>query len=201
MRALLLAFLCLSAPAHADDKEKLYWRALLFLHPYMAPANQKPRPVDLHKLDRALARLERVVAMDPKSWPAFMLLGLGYRARKDWQRSYDRFARAWALQPENPNTGLEFSGACMLLGRSEEALRAARQAIAADKLDDYEGTLHANLALALLIAGRVDEALATARATAQRNPSDDHTEMVRVIEQVKAGKRPPPRDLRELVGI
>jgi hypothetical protein len=78
----------------------------------------------------------------------------------------------------------------MRLGLGEEAVRISR-ALHARFPDDVG--LQSNLALALLIAGDVDEALVVGQAALAREPSDPVTRaLVGLIGRVKAGTAPRP---------
>ena len=79
---------------------------------------------------------------------------------------------------------------CLALGKGEEAVKVAEHAVS---LKPDDAGLEANLALALLVAGRVDDALATAQSALDRSPNDEITKtLLGVIKDVKDGKRDRP---------
>ena len=78
----------------------------------------------------------------------------------------------------------------MRLGKSREAVDAARHAVAL--VPDNAG-LKANLGLALLVHGDVEEALRTTKAALSAAPDDPITKnLLGLIEDVRDGKRPRP---------
>jgi hypothetical protein len=61
--------------------------------------------------------------------------------------------------------------------------------------------LRANLALAVLLAGDVDEALGQAEQAAARAPKDEiNRDLLAVVREVKDGRRREPRTLAEVEG-
>ena len=180
----------------APAPDALYREGTALVTPYIELADRRRAPIDSAKLERGLDLLEQVVKIKASNWSAFWILGMGYRAKKDWQRSYERLARAYALKPDSADVGREYGAACMFLGRGDEGVRVASNALKARPAD---AGLQANLAVALLIAGRVDEALAEARSAQKRDPGDQVTRaLVEEIELVRSGKKRAPHNLREL---
>ena len=85
---------------------------------------------------------------------------------------------------------------CLEVGRSNEAVDVGREALSKGRKDPG---LRANLALALLVAGRLGEASDEASAAAHLDPSDAVTKnLVRIIEEVRSGKRPRPHLVTDL---
>jgi hypothetical protein len=79
------------------------------------------------------------------------------------------------------------SNKCFILGDGPQGLEISRELHR--KFPDNVG-LHSNLALALLIGGYLDEALATARAANARDPSDPIAKnLLDHIVAVKSGGR------------
>ncbi|HEY2369125.1 MAG TPA: hypothetical protein VGH87_22165, partial [Polyangiaceae bacterium] len=108
-------------------------------------------------------------------------------------RALESFRKAYALEKANPDVGREYAGQCLICGEGAEALRVSRELHA--RFPNDVG-LQSNLALSMLIAGDLDEALATARAALSREPGDRiTTSLVAYIERVKAGTTKRPRTL------
>jgi len=85
---------------------------------------------------------------------------------------------------------------CLEVGRSNEAVDVAREALSKAPKDPG---LRANLALALLLAGRLGEASDEASAATHLDPSDAVTKnLVRIIEEVRSGTRPQPHHVSDL---
>lgn len=82
---------------------------------------------------------------------------------------------------------------CLNLEEVDKAVAAARQAVA---LKPDDAGLLANLSLALLIGGTLDEAAEKSLAIA---PDDEITRnLKRAIEDVRSGRRAQPRSLADL---
>jgi tetratricopeptide (TPR) repeat protein len=140
--------------------------------------------------------LERAVALVPASWPAHWFIGKGHQALGDHERAYEAFGRAKGLCQTNADVPRELCLECLHLGRFAEAVEAARLAVRRERSDPG---LQANLALALLLAGDVDEALGQAGQAAARNPEDQiNRAFLTLIKDVKEGRRRQPATLAEL---
>jgi len=168
------------------------------------------RHIDLHDQQRGPSRtrepdlregirlLQRAVALMPGSWPAHWLIGKGYQALGEHQRAYEAFRQATRLHQENADVPRELCLECFQLGKFTEAVQAARLAVRIERSDPG---LQANLALALLLAGDVEEALGQAEQAAVRDPKDEiNRNLLSYIREVKEGRRPPPRTLAEAEG-
>ena len=140
--------------------------------------------------------LQRAVAILPASWPAHWLIGKGHQALGDHQRAYEAFREAARLSQKNADVARELSLECLHLGRHAEAVTAARLAMQITRSDPG---LQANLALALLLAGDIDEALDQAEQAAARSPEDEiNRNLLAVIQEVKDGRRRQPTTLAEV---
>ena len=134
--------------------------------------------------------------MYPNNWSALWIQGKAFQALDDHAQAYTRFKRSHALEPDNADIGRELMLECLEVGRMNEAVDVARAA--SDKTPGDAG-LRANLALALLLAGRITDAGDTAGAALQMDPSDAITKsLVRIIDDVRRGKRRPPRRVSDL---
>jgi tetratricopeptide (TPR) repeat protein len=142
--------------------------------------------------------LQRAVALQPRSWPAWWLIGKGYQALGDRPRACEAFRQAARLCQDNADVPRELCLECLQLGHFQEVVEAARRAMRVERSD---AGLQANLALALLLAGDVDEALDQAEQASARSPKDPINRfLLTVICEVKDGRRPQPKTLAELEG-
>jgi Flp pilus assembly protein TadD len=90
----------------------------------------------------------------------------------------------------------ELAGVCQELGKADEAVAIGQKA-AALKPDNAQ-TL-GNLACAYLFASRLNEAEATLRAARAIDPNDGvNRSIARMVEEVRSGRRPQPKRLRDL---
>jgi Flp pilus assembly protein TadD len=109
-----------------------------------------------------------------------LLRGLGEHAA-----AVDHFHRAYAVNPRQKDVGREYAAQYMIVGNGADALRVSKELHA--RFPDDAG-LQSNLALAHLIAGNVDEALAIATDALSRDRDDEITKnLVGFIEKVKSG--------------
>src|SRR5262245_39736714 len=108
------------------------------------------------ELREGLGLLQRAVALQPRSWPAHWLIGKAHQTLSDHPRACEAFRQATRFCQDNPDVPRELCLECLQLGQFREAVEAARLAVRADRSDPG---LLANLALALVLAGDVAEAL------------------------------------------
>jgi Flp pilus assembly protein TadD len=126
------------------------------------------------------------------------MLGKGHQALGDHQGAYESFRQATRLCQQNADVPRELCMACLELGKFAEAVEAARLAVRIERSDPG---LQANLALALLLAGDVNEALGQAEQAAARRPRDEiNRSLLGVIREVKDGRRPQPKTLADVEG-
>jgi tetratricopeptide (TPR) repeat protein len=187
-------------PAEAAEYTEAYQRGsdLVMKHINLHDREPAPAPTKEAELREGLGSLQRAVAIEPRSWPAYWLIGKGYQALDDHPRAYEAFRQATRLCKENADLPRELSLECLHLGKFTEAVDAARLAVRVERSDPG---LQANLALALLLAGDINEALDQAEQAAVRSPRDEiNLAMLNVIKEVKDGRRPQPKTLAELEG-
>jgi tetratricopeptide (TPR) repeat protein len=148
------------------------------------------------KLKKAIDFFEEALRINSEAWQAMWLLGKIHQRLGNDQLELSWFRRAQRLAPTEPDVCREAGRAAMNAGRAEEAIGFCRSAIEASPDDPG---LKANLALALVLAGKHDEAQNAAREVATANPQDEVSRLVlQVIGDIRAGKLPQPRTLREL---
>ena len=91
---------------------------------------------------------------------------------------------------------MEYQQACLLLGRTKDALQLGHRQMA---LTGGTADARSNLAVALLLDGDLDAADAEAAEAAVLAPDDAINESIRrAIADVREGRRPQPRTLRDL---
>ena len=144
---------------------------------------------------KAIGLLERVMEINPANWPALWLIGKAYQSMGDPQTSLEYFTKSLALAPDQPDVAREAGIAALDSRRPDLAIEFATRAIAASPDD---AGLQANLALAHLFAGSPARAKEIADDALARDPSDDVTrKIVKLIDEVLAGRRPCPAHLSE----
>ncbi len=156
-----------------------------------------PRPgwLTRRKLKKAIRGFEEVIANDAGHWQSMWLIGKVYQRLRERRMALDWFLRARELNPGQPDVAREASLCAMDLGQGQLAVELCSAACACKPEDSG---LVANLALAYLIAGRVEEAQWTAADAVARDPTDEVSTTVRLlVNQVASGARPCPRNSSE----
>ena len=171
---------------------------LVMKHINLHDREPAPAPTKEADLREGLGSLQRAVAIQPRSWPAYWLIGKAYQALDDHPRACAAFRQAVRHCKDNADVARELSLECLQLGTFKEAVEAARLAVRVERSDPG---LQANLALALLLAGDVDDALDQAEQAVARSPGDEiNRNLLAVIQEVKDGRRRQPNTLAELEG-
>lgn len=181
------------SPAQQDEVARLRGESAKLLQPLMPKIlNQQVLGFFERRRRNAAAQiLERILAIAPSDGGAHWTLGMLARSGDDPALALEHFRRAYESNPDNPDVGREYAGQCLMLGDGPQGVRISRELHR--RFPDDVG-LHSNLALALLIGGDLDEALATARAAHSRDPSDAITKsLLDMIVKVKDGLAPRPK--------
>jgi tetratricopeptide (TPR) repeat protein len=176
----------------------LFRRGSGLINPYMEldgrPAKKSSDAA--RDLREGIRLLDEVLKLDPSNWSALWIQGKAFQTLGDHAEAYARLRRAYAIEQNNPDVSRELMFECLELGRSKEAVEVARASLSKGTKDPG---LRANLALALLLAGRIQEAADEASAAAHLNPSDGITKnLVRIIEDVRSGRRLQPHHISDL---
>ncbi len=173
--------------------DALFHEAGKLLGPYLDRMNNSNPQLGLlarWRVKRGVRKYERVVEAAPEHAAAHWLIGVSHRLLGDRERSYQGFRHAYLLRPDHADVAREYVLQCMATERASEAVRAAERICA---LYPNDVGLLANFGLTLLVAGNVERALTVTRQALERDPDDEITLMlVRMIEDVAAGRRPRP---------
>jgi tetratricopeptide (TPR) repeat protein len=184
----------------ADDEfagrshNDLYRWATSLVWPYLEIGGEpKSDPTTAEARDQltlGVRLLNRVTRINPQNWAAHWALGMTYRAVREPEHEYEAFQRSYAINPKHADVAREFMGACLALGKGDEAIMLARRAL---ELKPDDMGLLANLALALLIAGHVEEAHLTVQQARNAAPGDSITDgLSQAIKEIRAGMQPRP---------
>jgi Flp pilus assembly protein TadD len=118
-------------------------------------------------------------------------LGKIYQRLDEYSTAMDWFSKANELEPSNPDILREGALCAMKIGKGIIAVQMAASAV---ELKPGDPGLVSNLALALLIDNRIDEARRMAREAVQAHPEGKIAKAVeQLIEDVHAGRRPRPK--------
>jgi TolB-like protein/DNA-binding winged helix-turn-helix (wHTH) protein/Tfp pilus assembly protein PilF len=110
---------------------------------------------------------EKALALDPTLAEAQIRAAQHYWVIGDGRRASEHFAKAYALDPDNPLVLTYQAHVLLWQDRFDEALEAARRAVVLDPVSTLQ---HHMLAHFLMVAGRYDEARATKLKELELNP-------------------------------
>ena len=148
------------------------------------------------EIRRGVALLAEVVAYNPTNWSSWWVMGKGYQSLGEAAQACEAFGKSYSLRPENPDVAREFMFECLEIGRFNDAVSAAEHAV---NISAKDAGLYANLALAYTMAGRISDAQIAIRKALELDPKDSISiTLSGVVDEIKLGKRPQPRTLREL---
>jgi tetratricopeptide (TPR) repeat protein len=150
------------------------------------------------KLDHALQLFSRVIDLNPDNWSAMWFVGKIHQRYGDQSAALEWFARAHNLNSKQVDVLREASICAMELGRSKEAISYASSAL---DLRPSDAGLQSNLALAFLLAGRLDEAKQSIKRATVEGPADPIVKTLsQMIEHfVVASWLRPPSTTKELL--
>ncbi len=147
------------------------------------------------RLRRALRCFTQALAINAEGWSSMWAMGKIHQRLGAHAIAFEWFARAHAINPEQPDVAREAGVAALDAGLIKEALALCRTAVA-NRPDDPG--LICNLALAHCLAGQDAEAERCAAEAAERDPADAITATVlSFVREVASGARRRPRRLIE----
>jgi Flp pilus assembly protein TadD len=117
--------------------------------------------------------------------------GMGYKMLGRREPAYRAFKHAYAIEQENAEIGRQLVAACLALGGTQEAVAVAAEV---SSMHPDDAGLLANLGLALLADGRVDDAETVVQRALAMDESDPVTRrlwrVVRERAQALRGRAP-----------
>jgi Flp pilus assembly protein TadD len=142
------------------------------------------------RLEQAHQLLTRVLELNEENWSAMWFLGKIYQRFGNQLDAFAWFARAHEINSSQPDIAREASVCAMALGRSQEAISYARSALRAKP---SSAGLQANLALAFLLGGKLDDAKRAIDRVMADGSSDEISESIRglIVHFITTGKKPP----------
>lgn len=182
-------------PSQLEEHNRLYKEAVQIAgneiiiqgHPRLSDPSSSVRA----KLDRALQLFSRAIDLNPDNWSAMWYVGKIHQRYGDHSAAVEWFARAHNLNSGQVDVLREASLCAMDLGRSKEAISYATSAL---NLRQSDAGLQSNLALAFLLAGRLDEAKQSIEKATVADPADPIAKTLsQIIEHfiVASWVRPP----------
>ena len=176
------------------DHERLFKEAAALIEKEI-PLHERrdlPKPGWLlrRKLKRAIALFQRVLEINPGNWSAMWLIGKVYQRFNDYAVALTWFDRAYQINASQPDVAREASMCAMDIGQNEAAIAYAFRGT---QIEPGSAGLHANLALAYLLAGRLDEARASVERSLTIDPGDRISQTVKltIVHFAGNGRTPP----------
>ncbi len=164
------------------------------------PLHDRPLPQPgwwlRRRLKRALSLFERVLGLAPENWSAMWLVGKVHQRLGDGVAALSWFERAYQINPSQPDVAREASLCAMNIGHGDAAVVYAHRAM---QIEPESAGLHANLALAYILAGCVDEAQRSIERALVFDASDTISQTIRaIIQHFATNGRTPPKTTAEL---
>jgi tetratricopeptide (TPR) repeat protein len=142
------------------------------------------------QLKKAVTLLSRCIEIWRDSWAAMWGLGKAHQALGHHNTALGWFERALKIETNNPDIYREASLEAMSLGNAEQALIYAKKAY---NLTPEKPGLLSNMALALLLNKRGDEALKAAEKSCERAPDDEiNKRVLKLVQDIVGGKQAYP---------
>jgi tetratricopeptide (TPR) repeat protein len=143
------------------------------------------------RLRDALEELLHCLGLAPYSYSCLWLCGKAHQTLGEHEAALAYFERSATANAENPNLPREACLEAMALGQAEKALRYALDACCRDPND---AGLVSNLALALTLNNRLDEAVEAAERSMRMAPDDRvSAAALRYIDDIREGRKPMPK--------
>ena len=197
---LLAVSACVQPPADdpASRYNRLFAQATDKLEPHIILHGRDTRPPERAEVLEAIALFDQALAIFPDQWASIFFQGKAWQALHEHETAYEHFLRAYKLMPDEPSVAKEFIGAALRIGRIPEAREVSDLAVLQWPRDV---AIVSNHALVLMFDGQLAEAEAQAVRAFEMDPSDAvSANVVVTIEDVRAGRIAPPKNLQELEG-
>ncbi len=174
-----------------ERHDEYYQKGSNLIQPFMVLHKNEIKSPQKKKIKEGIIYLDAVTKINPENWAAFWIKGKGYQALTDSSSAYAEFKSSYFIQKENPDVAREFMIECLNLGKADEGVIVATEAMT---LKPDDSGLIANAALALLIRGDLGEALRYIDKAISLDPSDEINRNVKFfIEEVRSGKMKQPK--------
>ncbi len=182
------------------EHDRLYQDGTDLISPYLQLVNRESRfgnsPKAHDELERGIDFLNQAISINPANWAAYWIVGKAHQVLGDSEKACEAFGKSYGLQKGNPDVAREYMFECLKLGKAAKGIAAARHAV---HLKPGDAGLTANLALALLIGGKLDEAADAVTNALAISPKDNISRNLKeIITEVQSGHRPQPSKLGDL---
>jgi len=179
--------------------DEAYRRGVSLMEAYLELPREKValNPQAKTDLPAAIRSLDVAISIDPESSTAWWSRGKAEQLLGDHEQAHDAFHRSYQIDGgRNPDSGVQLVLECLETGREGEAVQVAETIRHAQP--DNAGML-ANLALAYLINGQIDDAVRTIHAAEAIDPEDEAIGSAKKrVEDVQSGRRPKPQRIGDI---
>lgn len=147
------------------------WKKLIkvLLYRERHPEINKMNWLNQNRIEWAIDCFNKCVIAFPRSWSSMWGLGKAYQVSEDHSAALKWFEKTYLLKQDLVDISLEASIEAMRIGSPLKALQYAQYALA---LDRRNPNFHANLALALLLNKKPDEALEESQKAVKLAPNN-----------------------------
>jgi tetratricopeptide (TPR) repeat protein len=183
---------------NVEEHNSVYKRGCELIKGRLILDNRFPKlsASDVADVQEAIRCFQAVVVFHTSNWNAYWIMGKSYQVLKDHRGAYQSFKSAYAICKTNANVAREFADSCLELGYGLEAVTLAMAAV---ETNPDDAGLHANLALAYLIAGENSYAQRAIEYALKMQPDDKISmRLKKAINDVVAGQRPQPQKMSDL---
>ena len=170
------------------DADALYAEASDLFSPFLdwSGHHRAASPDEARTVRRVCQLLEEAIDIDLSDWQAHWLLGFAHRFLGDHEAAFHAFRSAYKLEKENDSPGREYCRECLALNRTQEAISVAQQLVVRHP---HDAGLKANLGLALLTAGQLQEGARWITDAHTIDPDDPMTGQLNAVGQLLAEGR------------
>jgi tetratricopeptide (TPR) repeat protein len=180
------------------DGRALFTRATELIRDHvLEPPSTPLTAVDRSYLEQGRELLDQAVKRKDSFASSFFLGKVAFRLG-DLDAALEALLHAHEIDPEDPDGCRELGWVYLELERANDALPIIRHAV---ELRPDDAGLHGNLALVLLLTGNVGDARSEAATALTKDPNDTINQgLVKLIDDIVAGRRQRPRSLVEVEG-
>jgi Flp pilus assembly protein TadD len=140
------------------------------------------------KIDEGIRVLTEVTNAQPDNWSAFWLIGKGHQAVGNHAAAEVALKRAHAINPGHPDVAREFMIESVCVGKLEQGVTVAKGVA---ELHPKDAGLRANLGLAYLASGQLQESRQAIERALVLDPNDPITQaLLKEIKAVQSGRAP-----------
>src|SRR5262245_24418826 len=115
------------------DHDRLFLEGSDLISPYMRLHGVPPRDTKTSSaqadLKQGISTMEEVIKLNPVNWPAYWTMGKAYQALEDHASACNAFAKAFEINDDQVSVAREYTNECMHLGRTKDAIHAAKHAV------------------------------------------------------------------------